>query len=270
MLTWPLMSSSVNTWESLDTMPLIDHPTGDYQFLPGIAPYSCGVVSKPGFEIVHATFQNPPPYRAGFERIARLLDVHGRPRTALSSIALRSPRPYSFAGFAEFNAEYAAILKDWGVFVDGINPIARTNVAPAVHPPTEPVLFGFSFSRPCQDNLNKTFVVAGAGELPEGVLSRDQIVSVGDTSASGLEHKARFVMDLMEARLKGLGVDWHKVNTVNVYTVHSLGSLLPSVVLSRLGPASSHGVTWHYSRPPIEEIEYEMDLRGTRTERFEP
>ncbi len=31
-------------------MPMIDHPSGDYRFLPGIAPYSCGVVSKAGFE----------------------------------------------------------------------------------------------------------------------------------------------------------------------------------------------------------------------------
>jgi hypothetical protein len=23
-----------------------------------------------------------------------------------------------------------------------------------------------------------------------------------------------------------------------------------------------HGATWHYSRPPIVSIEYEMDLRG--------
>ena len=34
-------------------MPLVDHPVGNYRFLPGIAPYSCGVVSAPGYEIVH-------------------------------------------------------------------------------------------------------------------------------------------------------------------------------------------------------------------------
>ncbi len=54
-------------------MPLIDHPLGNYRFLPGIAPYSCGVVSVPGFEIVHVTFQRPVPYRDGFERIAQHL-----------------------------------------------------------------------------------------------------------------------------------------------------------------------------------------------------
>ena len=246
-------------------MPLIDHPTGDYRFLPGIAPYSCGVVSKPGFEIIHVTLQQPPPYRRGLERVAEFLDAANRRRTALCGISLRSPRPYTFQGFADFNAEYAAILKDWDLFVDGVNPIARTNVAPVINPPSEPVLYGFSFVGPCAANYPCTFVVAGAGELPEGILSREAIVSLGDTSTAGLVHKAQFVMDLMETRLRGLGVDWSMVNTVNAYTEHSLTPLLPTM-LERIGAAGIHGANWHYARPPIDEIEYEMDIRGTRTE----
>ena len=119
-------------------MPLVEHPLGNYRFLPGIAPYSCGVVSSPGFEIVHVTFQRPLPYRSGFEQIEKALVANDRPKAALCGIELRSPKPYTFPGFAAFNAEYAAILKDWGVFVDGVNPVARTNVAPVILPPTEP------------------------------------------------------------------------------------------------------------------------------------
>ncbi len=247
-------------------MPLTDHPTGNYRFLPGIAPYSCGVVSSPGFEIVHVTFQRPVAYRAGFEQIATCLAAAGRAKAALCAIELRSPRPFTFPGFAEFNAEYASILQDWGVFVNGVNPVARTNVAPVIGPPAEPVLYGFSFTKPCPADLAPTFVVAGAGELPEGVLSRGEIVRLGDTSADGLAVKARFVMDLMETRLRGLGADWPAVSTVEVYTAHSLTPLLPEILLQRIGPASLHGTHWHFSRPPIEEIEFEMDLRGTRTE----
>src|SRR4029078_3753580 len=140
-------------------MPLIDHPTGDYRFLPGIAPYSCGVVSSPGFEIVHVTFQRPIAYRTGCGRIASILDEQNRPRTALCAISLRSPRPYSFLGFADFNAEYTAILEDWGVFVDSVNPIARTKVAPVIDPPGEPVLYGFSFTKTCPQDRPLTCVV---------------------------------------------------------------------------------------------------------------
>ncbi|HEY2249551.1 MAG TPA: hypothetical protein VGH74_00775 [Planctomycetaceae bacterium] len=245
-------------------MPLINHSAGGYRFLPGIAPYSCGVVSSPGHEIIHATFQKPVAYRAGFDRIAEHLNERGRPKAALCGIELRSPRPYSFAGFAEFNAEYAAILKGWGLFENGINPVPRTNVAPFVAPPAEPVLYGFSYTRPAEKSLAPTFIVAGGGELPEGALARDAIVGLGDTSPAGLETKARFVMELMANRLHGLGCDWPLVTAVDVYTIHSIDRLLPAVILGPTGPAAIHGVHWHYSRPPIDDIEYEMDLRGVR------
>jgi hypothetical protein len=50
-------------------MPLIPHPQGDYFFLPGISPYSCRVVSAPGFEIAHVTFRHPIAYRRIFDRV---------------------------------------------------------------------------------------------------------------------------------------------------------------------------------------------------------
>ncbi len=247
-------------------MPLIDHPTGNYRFLPGIAPYSCGVVSSPGYEIVHVTLQRPIPYRQGFERVAEFLAAERRPKAALCGMELRSPRPFSFAGFGEFNAGYAAILESWGVFVNGANPVARTNVAPEVTPPAEPQLYGFSYTRPIDGDATPTFVVAGGGELPEGKLSREFIIALGDTSAVGLETKARFVMKLMENRLHGLGVSWQTVTVADVYTVHPIERLLPEVILGRMRPADGHGIHWHYSRPPIAEIEYEMDVRGVRNE----
>lgn len=247
-------------------MPLIDHPEGNYRFLPGIAPYSCGVVSQPGFEIVHVTLQQPIPYRQGFERVAEFLETQQRPKAALCAMELRSPRPFKFAGFGDFNAEYAAILESWGLFVDGANPVARTNVAPEVTPPTEPQLYAFSYTKPSAEYVSPTFVVAGGGELPEGKLSREFIVALGDVSKQGLETKARFVMDLMENRLHGLEVGWQLATTVDVYTIYPIEPLLSEILLGRMRPADRHGLHWHYSRPPIAEIEFEMDLRGVRTE----
>jgi len=247
-------------------MPLIDHPLGNYRFLPGIAPYSCGVVAVSGFEIVHVTLQRPVPYRDGFDHISQHLAAEKRPKAALCGIELRSPRPYSFAGFSEFNKGYATILESWGLFVNGNNPIPRTNVAPAVAPPAEPVLYGFSYTKPAEPGCPLTFIVAGGGELPERILAHESIIAVGDTSSRGLEQKATFVMDLMENRLRGLGADWPAVTAIDVYTIHPIEPLLPRVILGRTGTAAIHGVHWHYSRPPIEAIEFEMDLRGVRTE----
>ena len=64
----------------------------------------------------------------------------------------------------------------------------------------------------------------------------------------------------------GLGADWSRVNAIDVYTVHSLDAILPECVLNRAGASAVHGIRWHYTRPPITEFEFEMDLRGVRTE----
>lgn len=252
-------------------MSLTDHPTGNYRFLPGIAPYSCGVVAAPGYEIVHVTLRRPVPFRIGFDLIEERMKRESQPLAAVCAVELRSPRPFTFDGFAAFNQEYARILQGWGVFVDGVNPVARTNVAPAIRPPDQPVLHGFSFTRPCKAGpaLSPTFVVAGAGELPEGVLNRDGIIRLGKTDPEAMSAKAEYVMELMETRLKGLGADWGHITTIDIYTIHSLDQILPQVVLTRAGLAAEHGARWYYSRPPIVEIEYEIDMRGVAHEVFE-
>ena len=122
-------------------------------------------------------------------------------------------------------------------------------------------MYGFSYTAPSV-RKEKTFVVAGAGELPEGSLKPEDVVRRGETSADALREKTRFVMGLMAGRLQGLGVDWAHVSVTEVYTVHSICSILASEIIRPLGKAAAHGITWHYSRPPIVTIEYEMDLRG--------
>src|SRR5690606_36888564 len=150
----------------------------------------------------------------------------------LCAVELRSPQPFTFAGFAEFNARYARILQEWGVFVDGVNPVARTNVAPEFSPPTEPVLFGVCFTQPA-DTSHLTFVVARAGELPEGKLDRNSIVALEDITPHGLSTKADFVLGLMEQRLAGLGVRQEWLTAINVYTAHDLNRLLAEPLLAR-------------------------------------
>lgn len=247
-------------------MPLVPHPSGDYLFLPGIDPYSCGVVAAAGHEIVHVTFDMPVPYRTGFERIAGFLKEQGRPLTALCGIELRSPQPFTFAGFAEFNSAYARILQDWGVLVDGINPVARTNVAPELSPPREHVLFAFSFTRPIETTVRQTFVVAGGGELPEGKLDRPSIVALADVSPAGLRRKAEFVVGLMEQRMEGLNIAADSATAIDVYTIHPIAALIGDPLLTRLTAGRRIGIQWHYTRPPIFDIEFEMDVRGVRSE----
>jgi hypothetical protein len=240
---------------------LLPNPRGGYSFLKGISPYSGGVVAARGFAIEHVRLARLLPWRAGFERIESHLRVAGRPRHALCAIALRSPKPFSFSGFNDFNSGYAKLLQSWDIPVDGLNPVARTNVAPEIDPPAEPCLYSFAFSYAAPD-ATASFLVSGAGELPEGSLDPHDVVRRGETSAQALREKARFVLGLMTGRLHGLGVDWRDVTRTNVYTVHDVNALLAAEIMPRLGTAGRHGITWHYTRPPIVSIEYEMDLHG--------
>ena len=240
---------------------LLSNSRGGYSFLRGGSAYSAGVIAAPGFTIEHVRLARTIPLMAGFALVEQHVRAAGRPLAALCAIALRSPEPFSFAGFKEFNAVYAGVLKSWDLMVDGINPVARTNVAPAADPPSEPSLYSFAYTVPAE-SAHTSFVVAGAGELPEGSASPDDVVRRGEASPDAMIAKARCVLGLLDGRLRDLGASWDQVTTTNVYTVHDLNALLAAEVLPHIGPAGQHGVTWHYTRPPIVSIEYEMDLCG--------
>lgn len=248
---------------------LIANARGGFSFLKGISPYSAGAVAHRGFQIEHARLAGRPlPLGAGFDRIDRHLAALKRPRQALCGIELRSPKPFTFAGFVEFNQGYVKQLERRSIPVDGLNPVARTNVAPEMNPPAEVCLYGFSYSAPSTAK-RPTFVVAGAGELLGERLDARDIVRRGDLSPAGLRAKAEQVLRLMDDRLRGLGVGWEHATAVEVYTVHDIFPLVRSLLLPRMGVAGLHGIRWHFTRPPIEEIEFEMDVRGCARELVE-
>lgn len=249
-------------------MKLLDNAAGNYRFLTGIAPYSAGVVAMPGYEIVHVTVRQPVPWRIGFQRIEQFLKERKRPLAALCAIELRSPAPFSFTGFSQFNAGYRKQLAALGLLSNEHNPIARTNVAPAIDPPNEPCLDAFSFTAPTgNSHSHPTFVVAGAGDLRDQAdLRAEAIVRPGETSVNALKEKASVVFEVMRERLFGLGCDWGDCTTMNVYTALPLHPVLTHVLTAEASTALSRGVVWHYSYPPIQGLCFEMDLRGNRQE----
>jgi hypothetical protein len=234
---------------------------GGYSFLRGGKPYSAGVVASAGFAIAHVRLSSPVPWQEGFARLDAHLRAAGRPRAALCAIALRSPAALSFDGFREFNNSYVDVLKSWDLLVDGVNPVARTNVAPELDPLAQPSLYSFGYTIH-SDASARSFVVAGAGELPDGSADPRDIVRAKEISPDAMRAKAEFVLGLVQDRMQGLGATWDEVTTTNIYTIHDVNALLATVVLPRIGTAGTHGVTWHYSRPPIVGLEYEMDVRG--------
>ena len=247
---------------------LIHNPKGHYHFLKGIDPYSCGVIADSGYEIVNVTLKYPSPWREGFTRIDAYLKAQGCGRTALCAMQLRSPAPFTMEGFIDFNRGYCEVLQEWGLYVEELNPLARTNVAPLVEPPAVPMLYGFSYVRPCDDAAQSTFIIAGAGELLEAALNSEGIVRRGETGSDAIREKATYVVEVMEERLLGLGGTWEAVNRINIYTVHPISGLVEDIVLPKLVAGRGHGIHWYPSRPPIVDIEYEMDMRGVVQELY--
>ncbi|MSP13214.1 MAG: RidA family protein [Chloroflexi bacterium] len=247
-------------------MELHDNPKGNYRFLTGIAPFSSGVIAMPGYEIVHVTLQAPQPLLQGFGIVDNFLAARGLTPAALCAMELRAPQPWSFAGFDAFNEGYVKLLVERDILVAGRNPIARTNVAPGFRPPAEPSLFAFSYTQPTEGGLEQTFVVAGAGDIRGDKPGPQGIIRPGETSPEALQEKAAFVMRTMQSRLLGLGVTWSAVTVANVYTIHGLDTYLVSEILAPMQQSAIQGVHWYYSRPPIEGLDFEMNVRGVRQE----
>lgn len=241
---------------------------GGFRFMPGVYQYSCGVAAEPGFRIERIRFAEPVPLAAGFARIAAMLEAAGRPKSAFCACELRSPAPFTEDGFHAFNQVYGAVLTDWGLFQDGRNPVARSNVCPEIAPPAEPCFHAFSITLPDPDAA-PSFVVAGSGESVEGRANcRDHTVALGDLSPAGLRAKAGFVLGEMERRMAALGFDWDATTGVQAYTVHDLYPFLAAELVTR--GAAQHGLTWQFCRPPVVDLEYEMDCRGVALERVLP
>lgn len=240
-----------------------------YRFIPAVFQYSAGVAALPGFRIERARFPEPVPMAEGWQRIAAHLAALGRPKTAFCACELRSPAPFTDAGFIAFNRGYAAVLRDWGVLLDDGahgNPVARSNVCPEIAPPAEPGFHAFCYTVP-DAAAAPSFVAAGSGESMEGNATyRERTVAYGDTSPAGMLAKARHVLGVMEARMAALGAGgWREATAAQVYTVHDLHPFLGSEIVAR--GAARHGLTWHYCRPPVIGLEYEMDCRRVTVER---
>jgi hypothetical protein len=77
--------------------------------------------------------------------------------------------------------------------------------------------------------------------------------------------KAKWVLDEMERRMSAFSGDWRQATAVQLYTVRNVFPFLQSELGKRgtLRP----GLTWHFNRPPVVDLEYEMDCRRVYIER---
>jgi hypothetical protein len=243
----------------------VEIPAGGYRYIPFAFQYSGGVEALDGCRIERVEFAHPIPLAAGFTWIEDHLTRLGVPLTAFCACELRSPEQFSDAGFVAFNRLYIQTLQRWGVMTnDTDNPVARSNVIPPIDKPAEPSFHAFCFARPASGEWG-SFVIAGSGEAGDGPAPyRDRIIRFGETSPDAMREKALFVLGRMEQRLAALGKTWADTTATQVYTVHDLHSYLADTIIAR--GAARHGLVWHFARPPVQGLEYEMDCRAVPVE----
>jgi hypothetical protein len=237
---------------------------GNYRFIPAVFQYSSGAAADAGYEIERVRFDRLVPLAEGFAEAAKHIQAAGRPLTSFCACELRSPAAFTEDGFRRFNEHYVKTLAAWGIYDGATNPVARSNVCPEIDPPAEPSFYAFSFTRK-SERSSPSFVIAGGAEARGGPGSYpERIVRYRDMSPEGMREKVRFTTAAMETRMAEFGFGWTDTSSVQAYTVHDFHPVFADEMVRR-GAARS-GLTWHFARPPVIDLEYEMDCRRVARE----
>ena len=241
-----------------------DFPAGNYRFIPAVFQYSSGAAADSGYEIERVRLDKMLPLAEGFELVAQYIRAAGRPLTSFCACELRSPAAFSEDGFLKFNQHYVQTLARWGLYDGTTNPVARSNVCPEIDPPGEPSFYAFCFTRPSQSKT-ASFVIAGGAESRDGPGTYpERTVRYRDLSPDGLREKVRFTVASMENRLGAFGFGWKDTSAVQAYTVYDFHHAVADELVRR--GATRSGLTWHFARPPVIDLEFEMDCRRVMRE----
>jgi hypothetical protein len=245
-------------------MTTLEFAAGNYRFIPAVFQYSSGAAADAGYEIERVRFDRLLPLAEGFAKAAHHIKAAGRPLTAFCACELRSPAAFTEDGFRRFNEHYVKTLAEWGVYDGTTNPVARSNVCPEIDPPAEPSFYAFSFTRPSAQ-ATPTFVIAGGAEARGGPGSYpERIVRYRDVSPEGLKEKVRFTVGEMEWRMELFGFGWKDTTDVQAYTIRDIHPVIADELVRR--GATRSGLIWHFARPPVVDLEYEMDCRRVARE----
>ncbi len=241
---------------------------GNYRFIPAVFQYSSGICALPGFEIERVRLDRPRPLAEGFAQAASYIRNAGERLTSFCACELRSPAAFTEAGFLAFNQHYVKTLAEWDIFDGTTNPVARSNVCPEIDPPDEPSFYAFSFVRPIggqRRTATPDFVIAGGAEARGGAGSYpERIVRYRDLSPEGWKEKVGFTVREMESRLAEFGFAWGDTTAAQAYTVHDFHPVVIEELVRR--GAMRSGLTWHFARPPVVDLEFEMDCRRVSRE----
>jgi hypothetical protein len=241
-----------------------DFVAGNYRYIPAVFQYSSGAAAAPDFEIERVRLDTLMPLADGFALIADYILAAGRPLTSFCACELRSPAVVDEAGFRSFNEHYVKTLAEWGIFNGTDNPVARSNVCLEIDPPAAPSFYAFSFTRP-RLGASPSFVIAGGAEARGGPgRYPERIVRYRETGPDAFRDKVEMTVNTMQERLAAFGHGWQDVTATQIYTVRDFHPVVADELV-RHGAARG-GMTWHFARPPVLDLEFEMDCRRVMRE----
>ena len=242
---------------------IISSPQAGYSFLKGgMHPFSGGVACHRGYALTRVRFRRPLPLAEGLAQAASFIKTQDRPLASLAACELRSPAQMSLADFAAFNRQYVEVLKANGFPSEAPFPMARSNVAPTLAPPSTNTLFAFTYAVTATEaQARPDFLISGKAEIIDEPRT---VIAEGDPSPAGTEKKAGYVFEQLRVRVEELGCQWADITGVQIYTPRSLDPVVP--LLKRIGLADV-GVTLHPAYPPVAPYEFEVDVRSVGIER---
>lgn len=260
LLAVPLLVPSARA-ARVNPPAMLEVEAGHYQVVPAGQVFCAGVLPMEGFEVVHALLRPRLPLAQGYAFIEGYLKSLGLPIQAVCGMELRVPAPMTFEAFRTFNGPYVEQLRKWDLVLGNYSAVCRTNVAPALHPPSEGVVHAFSYVAPATGKA-LTFCVSGTADInPQG-----RVVAPGSTSPAAMKEKIQFVLQVIGDRLSEMGLEWNDVTHTDFYFAVDAPDVWGSTILPAIGNAALGGVRLHYARPPIIGAEVELEVRGLTRE----
>ena len=243
-----------------------DFAPGNYRFIPAVFQYSSGAAALPGYEIERVRFDKWLPLADGFAQVAKYIQAAGRPLTSFCACELRSPAAFTEDGFRKFNEHYVKTLARVGPLRRLHQPGGAQQCLPRDRSAVRAVILRL-LVHPAGPSGTPTpsFVIAGSARSARGRGSYpERTVRYRDLSPEGLKEKVGFTVGAMEGRMGELRLRLEGCDRrAGLYRARFSPGLADELVAAA---PRVRGLTWHFARPPVIDLEYEMDCRRVMRE----
>ena len=210
--------------------------------------------------------REPLPLAAGFAWIERYLGEQGVPLAAFCACELRSPAQFTDTGLYRIqpplHRHATALGRD-----DRTRTTTRWRAATSSHRST---------SRP-----NRASTRSASRVLPPARQGRSSSPAAARRATDPRRIASARCVTARPAPTRcvrrrcscwggwrsgwpSLGKTWADTTATQVYTVYDVHTSLADEIVRR--GAARHGLVWHFARPPVEGLEYEMDCRSVPVE----